>query len=663
MAGRVKLQRRGEVSLIVLAGAEEAPIGAGFDAGLRSDLAQVLAGLLDDPETRAIVVRGGLGGWPRAADPLADYAHVEGAPDLAELARQIVQARLPIVVALSGMLSGGALALAQAARWRIAQAEARFSAPEFGLGLIPTAGGLVRLARRAGARAAYDYITAGASISAEAGMTLGLCDAITPGGGLEAAALEAAQAAVEGGSGLPERPELSDGWRSLDGLAQARKRMASGPLAQVAARATEVVEAALLLPLEEALDFEAVAFEDLAGDELSKALCHGAAARRETRHLAGIAATARARPVRRVALWNQPDRLALGLLAAGYSVQVGASHTDRLEATLKTVAEAQLAAEQAGRISAARREEEWARIEPVGHIEDFAETDFFLASPRPGELAALRDALPSGAVLSVEGDAVLPSELGFARRHGLVEIWAGTPAEKDPELLRLAALLRREGAAVVHGQGLALRLEAAIVAAAERAVLAGASPQAVDRALVDWGLGEGPFARLDRIGIAAAQARMEAAGVVPGAYLAWLSIEGRSGRAETGLGVYDYRAGEGPQVPSDEAEVLEVLRAEAGIIPRRLGAAEIVARILAEMAGAGAAALQAKQAHRASDLDLVALLALGFPPHRGGPMFQADKAGVLAVRKRLRALGAEGASAPVTLWDVLIRNGRHFADL
>jgi len=663
MARRVKLQRREGVARITLGGAEEAPIGGGFDADLRAGLAQALASAIEDPDTRAIVIRAGLGGWPRAADPITDYAHEAGVPDLAELANRIADAPVPVIAALSGVISGGALALAQAARWRIAQAEARFSAPEFGLGVIPAAGGLVRLAQRSGALAAYEYLTAGVSISAADGMSLGLCDALTPAAGLKAAALGAAQAAAEGGAGLPERPELAEGWRSLEGLARARQRMASGPLARVSARATEVVEAALLLPIEEALDFEAVAFEDLAGDELSLALRHGAAARRATLNLAGIPEGFRPMPVQRVALWNQPDRLALGLLARGLSVQVGASDTARLEAALKTVAEAQVAAEAAGRISAARREAEWARIEPVGTVQGFVETDFMLATPRPEEVPDLRAALPEGAVLAIEGAEPLESELGFVRRQGLVTISAGAPSGQETRLLRLAALLQRDGSIVVHGRGLVARLEAALISAAERAVLAGATPLAVDRALVGWGFGEGPFARLDRIGLEATEARMAAAGQVPGAYLAWLGIEGRTGRAATGLGVYDYRSGEGPQVPSDEAEVLTVLRAEAGITPRRLGASEIVARILAEMAGAGAAALQTKQAHRASDLDLVALLALGFPPYRGGPMFQADRMGLLAVRKRLRALGAEGASAPVTLWDVLIRNGRHFADL
>ena len=44
-------------------------------------------------------------------------------------------------------------------------------------------------------------------------------------------------------------------------------------------------------------------------------------------------------------------------------------------------------------------------------------------------------------------------------------------------------------------------------------------------------------------------------------------------------------------------------------------------------------------------------------------MFQADLAGLIATRKRLRVLAEAGAPAPVTLWDVMIRNGKRWADL
>jgi hypothetical protein len=85
--------------------------------------------------------------------------------------------------------------------------------------------------------------------------------------------------------------------------------------------------------------------------------------------------------------------------------------------------------------------------------------------------------------------------------------------------------------------------------------------------------------------------------------------------------------------------------------------------MMSELAAEGAALIQSEGAHRASDVDLAALIVLGLGRYRGGPLFWADEAGLLQVRKRLRALADEGAPPPVTLWDVLIRNGKHFADI
>lgn len=666
MARRVKFQRREGVALITLAGSAEGPRGAGFDAGLRAGLAEALEGALRDPGLKAVVLRAGAGGWPQAEDPVSDYLPVPNAPDLAVLAERIAHAPVPVVAVLSGLVAGGGLALSQAAGLRLALASTRFFAPEFGLGTIPAAGTLVRLARRAGAAVALDVLAAPRPLGAEAAMRLGLCDAVASEGTIETAALSEALRVAQLGAAAPFPPRegsMAEPGRYLDALAEARARLAAGPMAAVAQRAADVAEAALLLPFDEARGFEAVAFEDLTGAETCAALRHLAVARRLALDgLAGLPDAGPTERVTRVGLWNQPDRLVLALLGRGLSVQIGMSDPARLEAAVTAVAEAQEAALRAGRVDAARRDADWERLEPVAAPAAFAPTDLLLAAPaRADELGALRRGLPEGAVLAIEGGAPAAGELGFARAPGLAEIRAIDPAQAA-QLPRLAAVLRSDGSVVVHGAELGRRFEAACLAAAERAVLAGATPAAVDAALQGWGLAEPPFARLDRIGLATAQARLASVGLAPGPWLAWLGLEGRLGRA-SGAGVYDYPAGAAPRPMAETGAVLAALRAEAGIAPQVLSAAEIVARVLAELAGAGAAALQAGAAHRAPDLDLVAVAALGFPRVHGGPMFQADRRGLLATRKRLRALAEDGAPAPVTLWDVLIRNGRSFGEL
>lgn len=665
MARRVKLQHREGVALITLGGVAEAPRGAGFDPELRAGLGHALDAALGAPGLKAVVLRAGAGGWPLADDPVTDYATDPGVPSLAALAERLAHAPVPVVAVLTGTIAGGAMALAQAAGLRMALASTRFVAPEFSLGALPAAGALVRLARRAGAARALEFLASGRVLGADAAMRLGLCDAVASEGTIESAALAEALRVANLGDAAPFPPRagsVAEPGAYLDALAEARQSYVTGPLAGVAARVAEVAEAALLLPFAEALAFESVAFEELAGAELCAALRYQAGARRSAAmRLAGLPAEAQAEPVRSVALWNQPDRLALALLGRGLSVQIGASDPAQLEAAVTAIAEAQEAAVRAGRVEPARREADWARLEPVIAPDAFAPADLLLAAPLPDEVEALHRARSDGMVLALEGAPPVRADLAFERLSGACEVWAAAP-EQAGQLLRLAAVLRAEGALVVHGEHVAARLQVSALLAAERAVLAGATPGAVDRALLEWGFAEGPFARCDRVGLAATQRQLADLGAAPGAYLAWLRLEGRLGRT-VGEGVFSYAANGLPGPMDEEALVLEALRREAGIEPQRLSAAEIVARVLAELAGAGAAALQAGQAHRASDIDVLAVPALGFPRQHGGPMFWADRRGALALRKRLRALAEEGAPPPVALWDVLIRNGRSFAEL
>lgn len=715
MARRVKLQRREGVALITLPGAGVDGVDPGFDAELCTSLAGALDLALSEPDLRAIVLRAGNGlgrpagsvadeasgaasdpgaeapgaGWPCGADPLADLRRPAGAaPTIAALADRLAGAPVPVIALLSGRIAGAGLALTQAAGLRMALGETVFAAPEPALGLIPGGGALVRLARRAGGAAALSFLASGRDWPAQEAMALGLCDAVSSGGALETAVLGVAlQAAQDPSGGRVARADraLADLPGYLAALEEARltlKPAFAGPGRGAAlTRAAEVVEAAALLPLAEALDYEQVACDDLAADPACRGLVHVAGLHRAAARLAGAEPGApevdplAALP--RVALWNQPERLALALIGRGHAVVIGASDPGRLEPAFTRIAALQEAAVAEGQLEPEAREADWGRLGAAtdlpGLMAGAPEAPaLVIATPHgAAEARALVDARAGGTLVLLDGpfglvsEAAMQADLGAQRRGEFWELHGVSPAG-TAALPVVAALLRGCGAEVVRGgagAGLTAHLEAALILAAERLVLAGASPAAVDGAARNFGFAEGPFARLDARGLGAITGLLRACGARPGAYLTYLSLEGRTGRAG-GLGVYRYPGGgAAPQPPEDEPELLAALRTEAGITPRALPQAEIQARLMAELAGAGAAALQTGRAHRAGDVDLAALAGLGFPAHRGGPMFQADLAGLIATRKRLRALAEAGAPAPVTLWDVMIRNGKHWADL
>jgi 3-hydroxyacyl-CoA dehydrogenase len=86
---------------------------------------------------------------------------------------------------------------------------------------------------------------------------------------------------------------------------------------------------------------------------------------------------------------------------------------------------------------------------------------------------------------------------------------------------------------------------------------------------------------------------------------------------------------------------------------------EIVPRWLAAQANAGLRLLAEGVARRPSDVDLALVLGHGFPRWQGGPMHQADRRGLMALRRDLRLWAADDPIwAPAALLDDLIRDGR-----
>jgi 3-hydroxyacyl-CoA dehydrogenase len=102
----------------------------------------------------------------------------------------------------------------------------------------------------------------------------------------------------------------------------------------------------------------------------------------------------------------------------------------------------------------------------------------------------------------------------------------------------------------------------------------------------------------------------------------------------------------------------------AGAPPWDLPAPDILHRWLGALANEGLRLLDQGIARRPSDIDLVLFLGHGFPRWRCGPMHQADRRGLLVLRRDLRAWAAEDPIwTPAPLLDRLIRDGLRLADL
>ena len=87
----------------------------------------------------------------------------------------------PVVAAIHGTALGGGCETALGCHYRVAVRSAKLGQPEVKLGIIPGAGGTVRLPRVMGVRKALEMMISGNPISAEQALAGGLVDEIVEG--------------------------------------------------------------------------------------------------------------------------------------------------------------------------------------------------------------------------------------------------------------------------------------------------------------------------------------------------------------------------------------------------------------------------------------------------------------------------------------------------
>jgi enoyl-CoA hydratase len=175
----VRWERDGALAVLTL----DRPARANaYDPAMLDAFERALDAILADPEVGALVVEAaGAGAFCGGAD-LARMAETtpESALDLRSQALFDRLARAPLVsvAAVHGAAVAGGFELALACDLRIGSPQARFSLPETGLGLIPSAGGCTRLTRLVGPSRAKQLILGGYDLDARTALDWGLLAAV-----------------------------------------------------------------------------------------------------------------------------------------------------------------------------------------------------------------------------------------------------------------------------------------------------------------------------------------------------------------------------------------------------------------------------------------------------------------------------------------------------
>lgn len=662
----------------------DSPPGHAFCENIRSVMA-ALEVAVADPAVVAIVIRGA------GADfcPGEDLGVAAGPPaSVTALCAQLERSPKPVVAALSGRALGAGCAIALAAHWRIADAGAEMGLPEVTVGLLPGAGSTQRLARLIGAEQALDMMISGQPVAAVKALAIGLLDQVVEAD-LPAAALRFAGALVAGGAQPRPVGGRRDGMRDPVVYGQAisaARRAVVGMRLPGPRRIIDCVEAALLLPFAQGLDYETAALAELAADPQSAALRHVLLAERAASLMPG--ADHAPRPLRKIAvvgLGRMGAGIAHAALSAGFAVAVLDRDNEGLSRGLERIARLQDMAVEKGRMTASQREADWARLSVVDEIGGVRDADLAIEAfggdfeARALILRALDAVLAPGAVLASNtagpdldalaaqtgrpGDVIGLHFFDPAHVMRLMEIVAGDAVRPDVVATALA-FARRLGKVAVYtaaaGGLIGARLQTACGRAAQNLVLRGASPAQVDRAMRVFGMPLGPFEMADRAGL-------QAVGQGAGGLADRLLQAGRFGRA-AGRGWYRYETGpDGGRRAIEDPEVAAIVAAERevkGITARAVPDDEIRLQCLVALANEGARLLHEGAVQRASDLDVVQVFGFGFPRWEGGPMHWADRFGVLQLRNALLRFQPEAPDfwVPAPQLDAMIRNGLRFAD-
>jgi 3-hydroxyacyl-CoA dehydrogenase len=168
----------------------------------------------------------------------------------------------------------------------------------------------------------------------------------------------------------------------------------------------------------------------------------------------------------------------------------------------------------------------------------------------------------------------------------------------------------------------------------------GAEVEAVDNALVEFGMAMGPLSTGDLAGldvgwrIRKEYRDLEKPGVRQPIAEDRLCEMGRYGQ-KTLAGWYRYDESRRALPDPEVTAMVRSWSAEAGIPQRQTSASEMVDRCLYALVNEGAHILEEGYALRAVDIDIIYLNGYGFPAYRGGPMWYADTVGLKNVYDRV----------------------------
>ena len=577
--------------------------------------------------------------------------------------------------------------------------------PEVKLGLIPGAGGTQRLPRLAGVAKATEMCAEGNPVTAADALKLGIIDRVFEGSAGSSVQSELLSAAVTFAREIADKPtrktrERNEKLGNPSGNAAifsaAREKASKKQRGQTAAlSAIAAVEAATELSFEEGCAFERRIFTECLLSEQSRALIHIFFSEREAARVPGVSKDTPVLPIKKAAVigaGTMGGGIAMALANAGIPVLLKETDQTVLDNGLANIRANYAASVKSRRFSQTAVDERMALIKPTCDYEGFNGVDMVIEAVfedlriKKAVFKQLDEVTKSGAILASNTSTLDIDEIAsvVSRPEAVIGTHFFSPANVTKLLevvrgkqtshkviatcMQLARTLGKVGVAVGNCKGfVANRMFMPYLEQAQFLIEEGGSPELVDKTLTDFGMGLGPIATMDMVGldvgwrIRQQHLHSEADGVRRPFIEDRLYEIGRYGR-KTNAGWYRYDEQKRPLPDPEFIALVRKWAAEEGIVQRSITTDEILDRCLWAMVNEGARIVEEGYVSRISDIDTIFVNGFAFPAWRGGPMWYADTVGLRTVYQKLcdfqRAFG--DAWRPASLLKKLAEQGRSF---
>jgi 3-hydroxyacyl-CoA dehydrogenase len=670
MSELVQLTKDNGIALITI---NNPPVNA-LSPGVPEGISEAIEQIQKDDGVKAAVLIGGGSTFVAGAD-IKEFGKITSGRaqrglEFPALLLRIEDCRTPVVMAIHGTALGGGLELAMAGHYRVAVPSAQVGQPEVKLGIIPGAAGTQRLPRLAGVAKAVEMCAEGNPISAQEALKWGIVDRLIEGDLLAGALAFAREIA---GKPAPKTRERND---KLGAPAQnasifaaaretARKKLRN---LKVPLAAIDAVEAATKLSFEEGCKVERELFAECLFSDQSKALIHVFFGEREVAKIPDVPKGTPIIPVDSVAVvgaGTMGSGIAMVFANVGFPVLLKEMDQGALDRGLASIQKNYANSVKRGRFTQQYVDERLKLIRPTLGYQGFSSVDMVVEAVFEGMalkkqvFGELDRVCKPGAILASNTSTLNIDEIASATSRPefvigthffspanvmrLLELVRGKATSKEviATCMQLSKKLGKIGVLVGNCRGfVGNRMFHPYRREAQFLVEEGASVEAVDNALYEFGMAMGPLATGDLAGldvgwrIRKEYRHLQKPGVRQPLAEDRLCEMGRYGQ-KTGAGWYKYDENRRAIPDPEVADLVRKWAAGAGAPQHKISNEEIVDRCVYALVNEGARVLEEGFALRAVDIDIIYLNGYGFPAYRGGPMWYADTVGLKKVYGRI----------------------------